>query len=337
MTTERTTRGTPPMAGSFDLRPWRGEADLPAIAAVLNASMAADGIDIVRNADEVRNFLEHAPNLDPSQDTFLAEVDGELVAYGDASWSDETAGARIYRADLYVLPAFRETSLPGSLFQSLVQHLLAVADGHPGVEPKLMSVSLGEAEVTLRTIVEGHGFEPTRTFYRMVRKDLEDIPDYPLPSGVEARTALPEHARTIYNAMKEAFQEHWGNRPGSEEEYQLWLNDPKADPDLWQVAWDGDEVAGMVLNFIDEDENRRYDRARGYTEDICVRLPWRRQGLAKALIARSLHLLSDLGMAEAALGVDADNQTGALDLYLAFGYETRWKTIAYRKPLTGHP
>jgi ribosomal protein S18 acetylase RimI-like enzyme len=90
----------------------------------------------------------------------------------------------------------------------------------------------------------------------------------------------------------------------------------------------------MVLNFIDEDENQRYDRARGFTEDICVRRPWRRRGLARALIARSLRVIADAGMTEAALGVDSDNQTGALDLYLGLGYETRWKFFAFRKPFT---
>ncbi len=316
------------------LRPYSGAADLPAIAEVLNTSMAADGIDVVRNTDEVRNFLEHSPHFDPGQDTFLAEADGKLVAYGDATWNDENAGGRVYRADIYVLPNYRETSLPASLFGRLTERLEQVAAAHADVEPKALHVSLGEKEDALRAVVERQGFKPTRTFYRMVRGDLEHIPDIPMPSGLEVRPVRPEHNRAIYDAMKEAFRDHWGTRPASDDDYRMWTKDPNANPDLWQVAWDKDEIAGMVLNFIDEDENQRYDRARGYTEDICVRRPWRRRGLARALIARSLRVISDAGMTQAALGVDSDNQTGALDLYLGLGYETRWKFFAFRKPLT---
>ena len=39
-------------------------------------------------------------------------------------------------------------------------------------------------------------------------------------------------------------------------------------------------------------------RRRGYTEFISVGRKWRRRGLARALIARSLRLLADEGMAE---------------------------------------
>ena len=306
---------------------------MEAIASVTNACMAADGIDIVRNAEEVRIRLERTPHFDPSKDTVLAEADGRLVAYADASWSDENAGGRIYRADMYVLPEYRTTGLPVRLLNSVVHRLESIAATHREVHPKFLQILLGESEDILRAVVLARGFKPTRTFYRMVRSDLKNIPDHLLPPGLELRKVEPEHHRAIYAAMKEAFLDHWGTRPVSEDDYQLWNSYPKANPDLWQVAWAQDEVAGMVLNFIDEDENRRYDRARGYTEDICVRRPWRQKGLAKALIAHSLKILAQAGMTEAALGVDSDNENGALDLYLGLGYETRWKFFAYRKAL----
>ncbi len=334
MNAEETSKRTSADETDVVLRPWRDESDLPAIAAVLNASVAADGIDIYRSVDEVRNFLEHTPHLDPEKDTFLAEADGRLVAYGDASWSDEIAGGRVYRVDMYVLPDYRATTLPARLFTNVIDRLKAIAATHPVVHPKFLHIVLGESEGRLRTVVEARGFKPTRTFYRMLRADLKDIPDLPLPPGLEIRRVDPTHFRPIYTAMREAFQDHWGTRPASEEDYQRWVNDPVADPDLWQVAWDGDQVAGMVLNVIDEEENRRYDRARGYTEDICVRRPWRRRGLARALIAHSLRVVREAGMTEAALGVDSDNQNGALGLYHDLGYETQWKFFAYRKPLT---
>ncbi|MGD2207392.1 MAG: GNAT family N-acetyltransferase, partial [Anaerolineae bacterium] len=61
--------------------------------------------------------------------------------------------------------------------------------------------------------------------------------------------------------------------------------------------------------------------------------PWRRQGLAKALIARSFRLLKELGMEEAALGVDADNPNGALQLYQTMGFQVVKRHTTYRKSI----
>ena len=60
----------------------------------------------------------------------------------------------------------------------------------------------------------------------------------------------------------------------------------------------------MVLNRFDAAENAEYGRKRGYTETICVRRPWRGRGLARALITRSLLAWKNMGMTEAAHGVD---------------------------------
>ncbi len=88
----------------------------------------------------------------------------------------------------------------------------------------------------------------------------------------------------------------------------------------------------MVLNFVNHEENEEYKRQRGYTEGICVRRPWRRQGLAKALIARSFRVLKDLGLVEAALGVDTENPNGALQLYQGMGFRPVKRHTTYRKP-----
>lgn len=42
----------------------------------------------------------------------------------------------------------------------------------------------------------------------------------------------------------------------------------------------GDEVVGIVLPWIDEQENGRYDCNWGYTQGIFIRKDWRNRGLA---------------------------------------------------------
>ena len=119
----------------------------------------------------------------------------------------------------------------------------------------------------------------------------------------------------------------------TEDKYQAWRDRPSHTPDLWQVAWDGDQVAGMVLARIDAAENKERGRTRGYTEHIFVCRPWRNRGLASALIASSLRVLKAHGMNEAELGVDSENQSGALGLYQRLGYRTDNTDTWFRKTM----
>lgn len=167
----------------------------------------------------------------------------------------------------------------------------------------------------------------------MVRPDLENIPEAPMPPGLEVRPVLPEHYKIIWDASNEAFRDHWGYIPEPEEERLKMMEDPSFDPGLWRVAWDGDQVAGMVLNFINAAENEEYGRRRGYTENIAVRRPWRKRGLARSLIVQSFHALKERGMTEAALGVDSENLSGALRLYESVGFQMARRSAAYRKAM----
>lgn len=89
----------------------------------------------------------------------------------------------------------------------------------------------------------------------------------------------------------------------------------------------------MVLSFIDVEENETFDRKRGHTEDISVRRPWRRRGLARSLLVQSMQDLKQHSMTEAALTVDTENPQGALGLYRGVGFEEEQRSIAYRKSL----
>jgi ribosomal protein S18 acetylase RimI-like enzyme len=85
------------------------------------------------------------------------------------------------------------------------------------------------------------------------------------------------------------------------------------------------------MNFVFPEENERLGVARGWLQHVSVRRPWRRRGLAAALIAESLRALRDRGLAEAALGVDAENTTGALRLYESLGFRRHRTGVSFRK------
>jgi mycothiol synthase len=104
-------------------------------------------------------------------------------------------------------------------------------------------------------------------------------------------------------------------------------------PELWVVAWDGDEITGGVTNAIFAEENKAFGRARGWMETVFVRRRWRRRGLGAAIVARALVRLRDAGMTSAGLGVDSDNPSGALALYERAGFRIHRRSAAYRKSM----
>jgi mycothiol synthase len=219
------------------------------------------------------------------------------------------------------------------LFRRDVAYLARLAAQEQSDKPRFLESWAAGTDRARQALLTSEGLEPVRHYYTMVRPDLENIPDLPLPAGVEVRPALPEHYRQIWEANTEAFADHFGSSLENDPTLEQWLANQNFDPALWRVAWAGDQVVGMVLSYIDRDENQATGRLRGWTEEICVRKPWRKQGIARALIARSLQAIKERGMTEAALGVDTQNETGALRLYEAMGYQPVKRASQYRKPI----
>jgi ribosomal protein S18 acetylase RimI-like enzyme len=118
-----------------------------------------------------------------------------------------------------------------------------------------------------------------------------------------------------------------------DEKYPAWLANPANNPRFWQVAWEGEQLAGMVLARIDDQEFEKPGDRHGFTEHIYVRPGWRGRGLASALIARSLGVLKEQGVVEAELGVDAENESAAFRLYERIGYKTFSVDTWFRKPM----
>jgi mycothiol synthase len=322
------------------LRSFRGEEDYPKMLAVLYGCAGVDGIERAEKLEDIANTYSHLHHSDPYTDMLFAEIDGEVIAYGRIWWEVEGSGQWIGFGFGNVLPPWRRKGIGSTMLRFNEERLrqivvqLKESGQLPANTPCVLDNFISESEVDRLHLIEQGGYKAVRYAFQMVRPDLENIPDLPLPSGVEIRPVEQGHLRLIWEASNEAFRDHWGYIPDPWDEFERFLNSPEFDPNLWRVAWQNDQIAGMVLSFIDKDENEMYGRKRGYTENICVRRPWRRQGLAKALIALSLIAIKEKGMTEAGLGVDAENTSGALHLYESMGYQVVKRSTLYRKPLS---
>jgi mycothiol synthase len=320
-------------------RHFQGKPDYQNILDMINASKRADKIDRSDTLEDVARNYEHLNNSDPYQDMIFAEVDGRTVAYGRGEWFVDEKGRWLGFHFVFSDPDWRRKGIGTAMLRYIEEHLREkslelLEDGVIKEDtPRFLETYASDTETGKKILLKNSGYEPVRYGYSMVRPLLEPVNITPMPEGLDIRTVRPDQYRKVWEADQEAFKEHWGYVEGTEVDYQRWLKDPLHDPDLWRVAWDGDEVAGMVLNFLNEKENEEYNRLRGWTENICVRKPWRRQGLARALLTRSLQMFKDMGMDHAALGVDTQNPTGALRLYESVGFVVEKQEATYWKEL----
>jgi len=327
------SRGTHADAAGLAFRPMRVPDDYAEMNRIANAARAKIGVSFTTTADQLRTYYESATRFVPSRDVAIVEVDGRMVGYARSGTNDEGSGLRVYEIVAMLDPEVDAARIFPVMLDVIEEHIRGLAAADPA-GPKAIETSGGDGAPDLERVILDAGFEPVRHGYEMVRPHLDDLPDASLPEGLEIREVEPAHLRPIWEAGTEAFRDAWGFVEPVEGDYEQWLAEiADQDARLWRIAWDGDQIAGQVRSFINPVENERYGRKRGYTESISVRRPYRRRGLARALIAASFPLLRERGMTEAALGVDTENVSGALRVYERCGFVPVSRTTTYRKQL----
>jgi mycothiol synthase len=236
-------------------------------------------------------------------------LDGDtLVGTGDVMLRADVD----FRLNLCVHPAWRRRGL-GSL---IMQRILDRAR-------ERMAAAPGDTRIVLQGFTKGgwqpglafaahHGFRVSRRYFRM-RIDMTEAPPPPaLPDGIEIRTFRPGlDDRATFEAVQDAFADHWGFLPMEYGDWRRRLERPDFDPSLWFLAVRGGEICGTSLcNVIPN---------TGWIGSLSVRRAYRRIGLAKALLHRSFAAFWERGQPTVALGVDASSLTGATRLYEAVG------------------
>jgi mycothiol synthase len=330
--------GTVAAAAELTFRQFRGEADYPQMATLVNAMDHADGKEEVVTVDEIANEYEHLdPGIDLSRDMVMVEADGALVGYGGVECQLSLDGERVFYQDLVAAPDGRRVEVERAVLRFNERRAREMVAEQPMDRPSVLSVWRPDGAIATAALLRDEGYAPVRFFFQMRRDLAGALPDRPMPSGLEIRAFEPTEAgfRALHEANREAFRDHWGAREWTEEDYQRWRHMPHWDVALWQVAWDAasGEIAGFSINTIFHADNERYGFSRGWVDQLGVRRPWRGRGLAKALLSLSLVALRARGLTEAMLGVDAANPTGALQLYEGLGFEVYKRSAVWRKAL----
>jgi mycothiol synthase len=276
--------------------------------------------EIVGDYDAFHGGIEDRPSAQDmldwwgrvEQSTGVADESGRLVGVGYLR-----RRGSYYVADYFVRPDSRGLGV-GSLLLDWGESISAAA-GLSSVRAAATARDAGG-----KALLESRGYRYIRSFYRMVI-DLDEQP--PPPGWPEGFTVAlePGEERLLYETLEEAFEDHWGHETRT---FEAWIaqNGPLSERLCYVVRTDDGTAAAAQI--CDEE---RFGTA--WVAIIGVRAAFRRRGLGEALLRQAFHDLYARGRPRIALGVDAENTTGATRLYERVGMRVVLRDDTYEKLL----
>lgn len=284
------------------------EDDAPTVAALISAEEERlygrpgriTGADILM-------FLRY------SKESWIWEEDGRLVASASYGVHGDAANTRGVVAD-------KGRGLGTEIVER--GEAFARAEG-----AKKILAAAAEPDTAARELFESHGYREVRRFYEMAIELTEEPPEPALPAGLVLDGLRDDEYRAFFDALNEAFAEHWEWHP---EPFEKWLERRKGQHrdergPVWFVVRDGDELAAVTRNDASV-------AGGGYVGAIGVRPAWRGKGLAKALLYRTFAEFRRRGTTRVTLDVDTQNETGAVALYERVGMRVDSCGVAFEKP-----
>ena len=248
----------------------------------------------------------NAPGLELATDTLVLEDAGQVVGYAVVRGVGECDSV----------------TDPDRRGEGIEDRLLGWLEQRPGtLEHYIPSGDTEQARA-----FEARGWRPTRLFWRMWI-DLDPLPPAPVWSeGVRVRSFdRGADAPTVHALIRTAFAEIGGQHERSFEEWSAYqLDVPSFDPELCVVVEDGEEIvaAAMSRDAVDY----------GFVRQLAVAKPARGRGIALALLRECFRRHAARGLPASALGVDAANATGALQLYETAGMRVREEFTRWELP-----
>jgi mycothiol synthase len=315
------------LPGGFTARPATLD-DLRAVVDVMNAVTQADVGKSDTTPFLVRRYWEGG-DLNLATDTLLVFAPGgQAVGFGQ--FMEETPPTP-YDVDSWVHPASAETAVGEALLQWIDQRAQrALAHALAGAPVSIEHSYVYAQNQAARQRLEKFGYACTRIFHRMAIEFNAPPPEPRLPPSISIRPfRIGAEDRAVYEAFEEAQADEWGHEwlPYDKWRYYFIEVEENFDPGAWFLAVEGETIVGYALC--------RWERAgepdRSTVRYLAVRRPWRKRGVALALLHAAFGGIYRHGKRGAGLGVDATSYTGADRLYLRAGMHRAFETLRYQK------
>ncbi len=324
----------PKILEGYQIRPIEQD-DSQAINRMLLEIEAVDQRSIIDTLeDRQRDFS--APDTNPKTDTLLVLAPNSQAAGMGWIFTPAEPGQE-YVCFLWgeVHPQHRRQGLGEFILSWLEARASQILSAFPNDRPHVMRTEIKSDHQDRIDLHESHGFSAVRSSYRMQR-DLTlpiDQPDLPPAFRlIDWDTRRNEEALQVFN---ESFSDHWGFIPLPAE---LWQSvhpeheDFRPDLSCMVISAKNKELVGISVNKVNRAENQARGSQEGWIMDLGVRQPWRKQGIATAMLNASMQAFKADGLTTAGLGVDTENLTGALRIYERLGFDPVMRYLTYSKP-----
>lgn len=311
--------GTLPDAASIPGLAFRGLRlvdDLPGMAAVRAACAAHDGVDPLSvtqstpTAADLERALVPSAGCDPAHDVLIVTLDQRIIGYsGVRSWT-ETDGTWLYLTLGWVVPEWRRRGIGTAMLHWAEVRCRELAASHPTAGKAFLGANASESERDATALLLNEGYAVAFTVLEMGLDDLSQLHGLGLPPGFVTRPLQWSDLPALFDSMNGCYSDH---AFGEVLHCGDWAKE-QHDLSTWHVAWDErmGEMAGQVQVLIRD--------GRPEVEEVSVRAPYRRRGLARALIARGLDALRDQGVSAVRLRTVAENPQQAWRVYESVGF-----------------
>ncbi|MGF1668558.1 MAG: GNAT family N-acetyltransferase [Acidimicrobiia bacterium] len=306
-------------------------SDTSSVHALVRRCELADDIPIVTPVEEIEEMFDE-PHFQPALDGWVIEVDDAIIGWGRIYHTPSGVGQE--RAYLLgdIDPRWRGQGIGRALLARQIDRARAVLASYEHALPGFIRTHAYDWRQDALGLYEAASMAAVRYSDELIRP-LDVVP--PRPSGAEFtihrwNEAHADPARLVMNA---AFADHWGSTPRDSEAWQTHLTSYGTRLDLSFVAFAGDEMIGGTTNFHVPEDEEVTDRRDGWIGMLGVLRPWRKRGVASALIIESLHAFAEAGFTHAMLGVDSANPSGAYTLYTGLGFRPLHRSVTYELPM----
>jgi len=274
----------------------------------------------------------------PETDSVFVWDGPALVAFG---WLKTQLGqTKAHRVDLWggVHPDHRRRGLGTRLLAWQLERAAELAAALDGSVPVSARITVYDHQHDLLALVGRAGLERVRTFLDMERPTSTAVPAVAPVEGLRLQPWSKGLDAACRAAHGDAFQDHWGSEPRSEEEWRQWYTGHRGfRPDLSTVAVDpSGAVAAFALSAAyPADWEAGVAPVEAWINSVGTRRQWRGQGVGRWVLADVLDRIavSDTGFERAMLGVDAHNPTGAVRLYEALDFTRGRSILTYARDL----
>jgi mycothiol synthase len=326
-----------PAIEGLQFRFFHDEHDFEGLVQVIEACQIHDKVDPlspdagIPTVDELRDSFQTAENMTLETDLLIVTLHDTVIGFQWVRWWDQENGPFIYYHRGRVVPEWRAHGIGTATLLWAEQRAYELALTHNTLGNAILRANTTQYEGPYNELLANKGYMPVHSFIEMgYDESLGMLPEPAMPEGFTLRPVTKEHYRAVWTANEEAFVDEYEHRASDNSAYARFLtkliSTPGYDPALWQVAWQGDEIAGVALCEITE-------RNVAEITDLSVRPAYRDQGLGLALLVQMVHTLREAGYEHIRLFTDTDDVFGARKLYEGVGFRLLTQYIRYQKAL----